>query len=331
MDVKTAFLNGVTEEEVYIEQPEGFEVFNNELHVCKLKRALYGLKQAPRAWYTRIDNYVTRLGFSKSEANPNLYLIVVEGQLLIIVLYVDDLILAGDELLILSCKDDLAKEFEMKDLSLLHYFIGLEIWQCNGGLFVSQGKYAREILEKFNMHGCKPVDTPLPRGWRNEDATSGEEVDATGYRYLVGSLMYFFNTQPDICYAVNQLSQAMVKPTKLFWKASKHVLRYLRGTSGYGLWYRQEDEVKLCGFMDANWSCIKLSANPVFHDRSKHIDIRYYHIRDCVQRRIMLLSYIPMEDQDVDIPMKALTRSKFEYHRGRIGVANNPYLIERKC
>ena len=171
--------------------------------MCRLKRALYGLKQAPHAWYTQIDSYFTGLGFSKSEVDPNLYQIVVEGKLLIIVLYVDDLILTGDELLILSCKDDLAKEFEMKDLGLLHYFMGLEIWQRSDGMFVSQGKYAREILEKFNMHGCKPVDTPLPGGWRKEDATSAEVVDATVYRQLVGSLMYLVNTQPDICYAVN--------------------------------------------------------------------------------------------------------------------------------
>jgi hypothetical protein len=132
--------------------------------------------------------------------------------------------------------------------------------------------------------------------------------------------MYLVNTRPDICYAVNQLSQAMVKPTKLFWKVGKHVLRYLRGTSGYGLWYRQEDEVKLCGFTDVDWA-----GSPT--DR----DVRYHHIRDCVQRRIMLLSYIPTEDQDADILTKALTRSKFEYHQGRIGVADNPYLVEREC
>ena len=173
--------------------------------------------------------------------------------MLIIILYVDDLILMGDELLKLSFKEDLAREFEMKELGLLHYFLGLEIWKCSDGLFVSQGKYAWDILEKFNMHGCKLVDTPLPGGWRKEDATSVEVVDATVYPQLVRSLMYLVDTQPDICYVVNQLSQAMVKPTKLFCKAGKHVLRYLRGTSGYGLWYRQEDEVKLCGFMDADW------------------------------------------------------------------------------
>ena len=97
--------------------------------MCRLKRALYGLKQALRAWYTRIDSYFIELGFTKSEADANLYQIVVEGKLLIIVLYVDDLILMGDEQLTHSCKADLAKEFEMKDSSLLHYFLGLEIWQ----------------------------------------------------------------------------------------------------------------------------------------------------------------------------------------------------------
>jgi hypothetical protein len=162
MDVKIVFLNGIIEEEVYIEQPEGFETFDRESHVCRLKRALYGLKQEPHAWYTQIDNYFTGLGFTKSEADANLYQIVVEGNLLIIVLYVDDLIMTGDEQLIHSFKDDLAKEFEMKDLGLLHYFLGLKIWQRDGEIFVSRGKYAREIQGKFHMEGCKPMDTPLP-------------------------------------------------------------------------------------------------------------------------------------------------------------------------
>ena len=111
MDVNIIFLNGMIEKEVYIEQPEGFETLDHESHVCRLKRALYMLKQAPHAWYTRIDSYFTGLGFTKSEADANLYHIVVEGKLLIIVLYVDDLVLTGDEKLIKSCKEDLAREF----------------------------------------------------------------------------------------------------------------------------------------------------------------------------------------------------------------------------
>ena len=111
----------------------------------------------------------------------------------------------------------------------------------------------KEILGKFHMESCKPMDTPLPRNWRKEDATLAELVDSTVYRQLVGSLMYLVNTRPNICYAVKQLSQAMVKPTKLFWKAEKHVLRYLRGTSEYGLWYRHMDEVRLHGVIDVDW------------------------------------------------------------------------------
>ena len=215
------------------------------------------------------------------------------------------------------------------------------------------------------MQGCKPIDTPLIKNWRKEDATSEKVVDATIYQHLVGSLIYLVNTRPYICYAVNQLSQVMVMPTNLFWKAGKHVLRCLRGTSEYGLCYRHTYEVKLHGFTNADWagsptdrkstsrgvfnigsttfswysrkqrsvalssleakymvasqvaceaiwmrkilfglfgshldptmihcdnqSCIKLSINPLFHDISKHIDIRYHHIKYCVQRKIMLL------------------------------------------
>eukprot|EP00253_Pinus_taeda_P033129 PITA_33129 len=97
MDVKTSFLNGKIEEQVYIERPEGFETFDSESHMCRLKRDLYRLKQAPRVWYTRIDNFFTRLGFTKSEVDANLYHIMVEGKQLIIVLYIDDLILIGDD------------------------------------------------------------------------------------------------------------------------------------------------------------------------------------------------------------------------------------------
>ena len=127
MDLRTTFLNSTIEEEVYIDYSKGFQTFDHESHVCQLKRVLYGLKQAPHAWYTRIDSYFTKLGFTKSEVDVNLYHIMVEGKPLIIVLYVDDLILTGDDQLIKSCKEDLAREFEMKDMGLMHYFLGMEV------------------------------------------------------------------------------------------------------------------------------------------------------------------------------------------------------------
>eukprot|EP00253_Pinus_taeda_P001956 PITA_01956 len=288
MDVKTAFLNGVIEEKVYIEKLEGFEIFSSESHVCRLKRVLYGLKQSPHSWYTQIDSYFTGLGFSKSEADPNLYQIVVEGKLLII------------------------------------------------------GKYAWEILEKFNMHGYKPIDTPLPGGWRKEDATLAEEdevklcgfTDADWERSPTDRK----NTSRGI-FSIGSTTVSWYNRKQRFVALSSVEAEYMAASLAAceAIWMRKilvglfgshlEPTVIYCD----NQSCIKLSANPVFHDRSKHIDISYHHIRDCVQQRIMLLSYIPTEDQDVDILTKALTKSKFEYHRGRIGVANNPYIVEREC
>jgi hypothetical protein len=125
MDVKIAFMNGLIQEEVYIEQPLGFEVHRRDSHVCRLKKALYWLKQVPRAWYSRIDAYLQQLGFEKSEADPNLYFIVVGEDPLILLLYVDDFFITGAERLITSCKESLASKFEMTDIGPMHYFLGL--------------------------------------------------------------------------------------------------------------------------------------------------------------------------------------------------------------
>ena len=127
-DIRAAFLIGVIEEEVYIEQPEGFETHDQKTHVCRLKKTLYGLKQAPRAWYGRIVSYLQKMGFVKSDTDPNLYYLRVGSEPLILVLYVDDLFLTRSSRFIKDCKENLATEFDMKDLGLMHYFLGLEVW-----------------------------------------------------------------------------------------------------------------------------------------------------------------------------------------------------------
>jgi transposase InsO family protein len=254
MDVKTTFLNEIIEEEVYIEQPQGFEVHDRESYVCRLKKALYGLKQASRAWYSRIDNYLQSMGFTKSEADPNLYFLLVGSEPLILVLYVDDLILTGAEKLIAGCKSDLASEFEMKDIGLMHYFLGLEVWQRSGEIFLGQGKYTLEILKRFRMEDSRPMATPMVTNLKKVDSSDSELADSRQYRQLIGSLMYLVNTRPDICFVVNTLSQYMVEPRQVHWIAAKHVLRYLQGTVGYGLRYLGGDGVKLQGYSDSDWA-----------------------------------------------------------------------------
>ena len=137
MDVKTAFLDGVIEEEVYIEQPQGFEVEDRKTHVYKLKKAMYGLKQAPRAWYGRIDTFLTSLGFTKSKVDPNLYLKVMDDEPIILLLYMDDLFLTCNEKQISECKKKHAAEFKMKYLDLMHYFLGIEVWKSPEGIFLN--------------------------------------------------------------------------------------------------------------------------------------------------------------------------------------------------
>ena len=128
MDVRTSFLNGVVEEEVYVEQPLGFETHDSESHVCRLKKALYGLKQAPRTWYNRIDSFLSSLGFTKSKVDSNLYYKVEDGNPVMLLLYVDDLLVTGMDGLIVDTKWKLASEFEIKDLGMMHYFLGMEVW-----------------------------------------------------------------------------------------------------------------------------------------------------------------------------------------------------------
>jgi hypothetical protein len=228
MDVKTAFLNSVIEEEVNIEQPQGFEVEDRKSHVCRLKKALYGLKQAPRSWYGRIDSFLTSLGFTKSKVDSNLYFKIMNNEPVILLLYVDDLFLTGEQKLINECKKRLVSEFEMKDLGLMHYFLCLEVWQSLERIFLNQGKYTVKILKRFDMLECNPMNTPMEVKLKLLVDTSSELIDATLYRQIIGSSMYLTNTRPNICFVVNTLSQFLVEPRHVHLVAAKHVMRYLK-------------------------------------------------------------------------------------------------------
>ena len=165
MDVKSAFLNGFLEEEVYVEQPPGYQQQQQgeEDKVYKLKKALYGLKQAPRAWYTRIDTYFINNGFHRSPYEHALYVKTNKaGDIIVVCLYVDDLIFTGNNpKLLAEFKENMSTQFEMTNLGLMSYFLGIEVKQTNEGIFISQKKYATDILKKFKMEACKPMLTPV--------------------------------------------------------------------------------------------------------------------------------------------------------------------------
>ncbi|KAL5566704.1 hypothetical protein UlMin_029868 [Ulmus minor] len=253
MDVKSAFLNGVLEEEVYIQQPSGYEVKSHKDKVLKLKKALYGLKQAPRAWNNRIDKYFLENNFTKCPYEHALYVKVKDGDILIVCLYVDDLIFTGSNPRMFDdFKKVMTREFEMTDIGLMAYYLGIEVKQKEEGIFISQESYAREILKKFKMNDCKPISTPVECGVKLSKHDEGESVDPTFFKSLVGSLRYLTCTRPDILYAVGLVSRYMENPTTTHFKTAKRILRYIKGTIDFGLLYSFSNDYKLVGYSDSD-------------------------------------------------------------------------------
>ena len=254
MDVKSAFLNGDLQEEIYVEQPAGFVVQGEEDKVYMLKKTLYGLKHAPRAWYGRIDDYLTGFGFQKSLSESTLYVKKIDDDVLIVSLYVDDLLVTGSNLQqIERFKQDMMQAFEMSDLGLMSFFLGMEIKQSRGVIFIGQEKYAKEILKKFQMENCKPTATPMNQKdkFSKEDGTA--RVNEEKYRSLIGCLLYLTATRPDILYATNLLSRFMHCLSELHMRAAKRILRYIKGTCSFGVKFMQCKTLKLHGFSDSDW------------------------------------------------------------------------------
>ncbi|KAL5537821.1 hypothetical protein UlMin_043514 [Ulmus minor] len=190
MDVKSAFLNGVLEEEVYIQQPSGYEVKGHE-----------------------------------NKVNPSMFN---------------------------EFKEVMTKEFEMTNMGIMAYYLGIEVKQKEEGIFISQESYAREILKKFKMNDCKPISTPVECGVKLSKHDEGESVDPTFFKSLVGSLRYLTCTRPDILYAVGLVSRYMENPTTTHFKTAKRILRYIKGTIDFGLLYSFSNDYKLVGYSDSD-------------------------------------------------------------------------------
>jgi hypothetical protein len=263
LDVKTAFLHGDLDEEIYMQQPEGFSVKGKEKLVCRLTKSLYGLKQAPRQWYKKFDGFMQRHGYNKCNADHCCYFKRFESSYIILLLYVDDMLVAGpdmDEIQML--KKQLSREFDMKDLGAAKQILGMRINRDKqkGTLQLSQEEYIDRILKRFNMSNAKPVSTPLASHFRlskDQSPKTEEEKDFMAkvpYASAIGSLMYaMVCTRPDIAHAVGAVSRFMTNPGKQHWEAVKWILRYLRGTTDRCLCFRR-GELKLQGFVDADFA-----------------------------------------------------------------------------
>ena len=187
LDVKSAFLHGKINEEVFVDQPPGYEQKGHESKVYRLKKALYGLKQAPRAWYSRIEAYFIKEGFTKCPYEHTLFIKTAGGgKILIVCLYVDDLIFTGnDQLMLEQLKKSMMIELDMTNLGRMRYFLGIEVLQRTYGIFISQRKYAQEVLERFNMNQCNSVHNPVVPSFKLTKDEEGVEVDSTFYKQMV--------------------------------------------------------------------------------------------------------------------------------------------------
>ncbi|GJR41378.1 retrovirus-related pol polyprotein from transposon TNT 1-94 [Tanacetum coccineum] len=254
MDVKTAFLNGELDEEIYMQQPEGFVVKGQEHKVCKLVKSLYGLKQAPKQWHEKFDNTLLSNGFQINECDKCVYVKQYKNAFVIICLYVDDMLIMGTNMDVINqTKKMLHSSFDMKDMGEADVILGIRIQKNSNGYILTQSHYIEKTLKKFGHYDDRPVVTPFdPKVQLKKN--KGQSVSQLHYTQVLGSLMYIMNcTRPDLAYSVSRLSRYSHNPGRDHWDALVRVLQYLKHTMAYGLHYTKYPLV-LEGYCDADWS-----------------------------------------------------------------------------
>jgi hypothetical protein len=259
MDVKSAFLNGVLEEEVYVRQTPGFESEKYPHRVYKLRNALYGWKQAPRAWYGRLRGFLFERGFEMGKVDQTLFLLRQGKDILILQVYVNDIVFGGSSnSLVARFAEDMSREFEMSMMGELQFFLGLQIKQSKEGTFVHQVKYTKDIVWKFKMEDSKAMTTPMSTTTALDADEEGEHVDQKKYRSMIGSLVYLTATRPDIQFSLCLCARFQASPRTSHRQAVKQIFRYLHHTPDFGLWYSASSYLALHGFSDADFARCQL-------------------------------------------------------------------------
>ena len=255
-DIKNAFLHGDLKEEVYMEFPPGYEGITTKGKVCKLRKALYGLKQSPRAWFGRFSQALKTLGYHQCNGEHTLFFKgAQQGLITILIVYVDDIIITGNNLKeIKSLEDHLDKNFEVKQLGPLRYFLGIEFARSNEGILMTQQKYILDLLDETKHTNCHINETPIEVNHKLTILEDDPKVEIGSYQKLIGKLLYLSHTRPDICYSVNILSQFMHSPRNSHFQAANRILRYLKGTSGLGITYRKTGKLDLILYTDSDFA-----------------------------------------------------------------------------
>nr|GEY53727.1 hypothetical protein [Tanacetum cinerariifolium] len=262
MDLKTAFLHGSLKEDVYVCQPKGFIDADHPSHVYKLKKALYGLKQAPRAWYDELSTFLLKNHFFKGTIDPTLFIRHLNNDIIVVQVYVDDIMFGSTHPrpdivhATYLCARYQAKPTEkpLKEVKrIFRYLRGtVNTGLCPRGIFINQSKFALEILKRFRLDSCDPVDTPMVDRLKLDEDPLGIPVDQTRFRSMVGSLMYLTANRPNLVFVVFMCARYQASPTKKHLEALKWDFRYFRGTINWGLWYSKDTAMALTAYADAD-------------------------------------------------------------------------------
>ena len=259
MDVKSAFLNGIVNEKIYVSQPPGFEDHKHPECVYKLKKALYGLKQAPCQWYERLSLCLLSHEYERGKVDKILFIKKARTDIILVQIYVDDIVFGSSNLKL--CENfvrAMQGEFEMSIMGELSFFLGLQVKHSKEGIFICQSKYCKEILKKFEMQACKVAATPMSTNCYLEADEAGPEVNQTMYRGLIGSLLYLTARRPNIMFVVCLCARFQSCPKESHLKAAKRILKYLKGSISMGLWYPSLSPIHLVRYSDSDFSGCKL-------------------------------------------------------------------------